>query len=214
MNELRVKRMIPPLLAGCLGLAAGDASAVSAGDWIFRIGVTNVNPNDESSALTAVSPNAKVSVDSDTSLGFNFTYMFRDNWGVELLAALPFKHDINGRGDLAPLGKVGETKHLPPTVTLQYHFTPKRNVRPYVGLGINYTNFFDEKATAGISSLKLDSSWGLAAQGGVDIDVSKSWFVNFDLRYINIETTAKTNLGKIDVDINPWVSTVAIGTRF
>ncbi len=37
------------------------------------------------------------------------------------------------------------TKHLPPTLTAQYHFDlANKKVHPFVGAGINYTHFFDE----------------------------------------------------------------------
>jgi len=140
--------------------------------------------------------------------------MIESNIAIEVLAATPFSHDINGTGALAALGKVGETKQLPPTVSVQYHFKPMPNVRPYVGAGINYTTFFEEKATNGISTLELDDSWGLAMQAGVDVDINKDWFFNADVRYINIETTATTDLGTTDVKINPTVISLGVGTRF
>lgn len=66
---------------------------------------------------------------------FNGTYLFAAHWGVELLAALPFEHNINLNGG----GAVAETKHLPPTLSLQYHFNPDDSWRPYMGAGLNYT---------------------------------------------------------------------------
>ena len=131
------------------------------------------------------------------------------------MAAYPFTHDITVDG----VGTVAEVDHLPPTLSVQYHFRPTTNVRPYVGIGLNYTTFFSESittegTTAGLTSLSLDDSVGLALQGGIDFDISKKWYINLVLRYINIETTAKTNIGDIDVDINPWVYTLGVGTSF
>ena len=51
--------------------------------------------------------------------------MLCDNIGLEVLAATPFSHDIDATGSIAGLGKIAEVKQLPPTVSLQYHFTPK-----------------------------------------------------------------------------------------
>jgi outer membrane protein len=59
------------------------------------------------------------------------------------LAATPFKHDVL-LGDSTEQIKVGSVKHLPPTFSFQYHFMPDSKFRPYVGLGPNYTTFFDE----------------------------------------------------------------------
>lgn len=193
------------LLLLCL-LPVGSAYAVSQGDWLLRFGGAQVSPNDSSHGVVA--DNA-IGVDGNAQPFINLTYMLKDNIGLEVLASLPFKHDITLNGS-----KIAETKQLPPTISVQYHFTPKNSIRPYVGLGLNYTIFFSEKATSTITSISLDDSTGLAAQVGVDGDINKSWFWNADLRYIKISTTAKTNIGNIDVDINPWVFSFGVGTRF
>lgn len=193
------------LIAAGIGLST-SALAVQQGDWLMRVGLTNVSPNDGS---TGVVPNDAVGVDDDTKPSISFTYMYSDNMGIEILAALPFEHDITLLGS-----KIASTEQLPPTVSLEYHFSPKDDVRPYVGLGINYTTFFSEETTAVISSLSLDDSVGLAATLGVDVDINKDWFFNTSVRYANIETTASTNLGDIEVDINPYVYTLGVGTTF
>lgn len=208
------KSVISTAITAMLALTSISAIAVEKGDWLVRFGAANVNPNDSSTGLSGVGTTATVGVEDDTQVFANLSYMIKDNIALELLASTPFSHDIIGTGALASSGKVGETKQLPPTFSIQYHFKPKASVRPYVGAGINYTIFFSEKATNTISSLKLDDSIGLAVQAGVDIDISKDWFFNADIRYINIETTATTNLGTSEVKINPTVISLGIGTRF
>lgn len=199
------------LLALGFIVVSGQALAVGQGDWLLRFGAAYVAPNDDSGGLSGA-PTVGVEVDSGTAAFINLTYMVRDNIGLELLAATPFKHDISATG--AVTGKIAEVSHLPPTFSVQYHFQPKATFRPYVGVGLNYTTFFDEKATAVINSIDLDDSWGLAAQAGIDFDLNNNWFMNADLRYIQIDTTATTDLGTVDVDINPWVLSLGVGTRF
>lgn len=194
------------VLAAAFG-ASGQALATEPGDWLFRVGASTVSPNDGSSGVV---PDDDVEVDDGSSLTFSFTYMFEKNMGVEILAALPFEHDI----DLDGVGKIAEIEHLPPTVSFEYHFKPDSDVRPYAGVGINYTTFMNEDEKAVITDIDLDDSTGLAVHGGVDIDINKDWFFNASLRYIDIETTADTNLGDIDVDIDPWVYTLGVGTTF
>jgi len=210
MSSKMLKGIVTAALAS--GLFAGTAQAYEAGDWIGRVGIWGVFPKSDN-LNNVLGTGATLDVDDGYSLGFNVTYMVNPNIGIELLAALPFKHDI----DLSGAGRIGETKHLPPTLSVQYHFMPSNNIRPYVGLGLNYTTFFSEKTTGALSgtSLKLDDSWGLAGQLGVDIDVASNWFVNVDVRYINIETDATVNgVGIGTVEINPWVVGLNIGTRF
>ncbi len=191
-----------------IGLSS-QTFAVDKGDWIVRFGAASVNPNDSSGELVA---GVGVAVDDSQAAFANLSYMIGDNLALELLASTPFTHTISATGALS--GEVAEVKQLPPTFSIQYHFTPKSNLRPYVGAGINYTIFFDEQATAVISSIDLDNSLGLAAQAGIDIDFTKNWFFNADLRYINIETTATTDIGSVDVTIDPWVLSLGIGTTF
>ena len=175
------------------------------GDWLVRVGGTTVDPKSNNHSV--------VSVDSGTMLTFNGTYMVRPQWGIELLAALPFEHDI----DLVGGGKVAKTKHLPPTLSLQYHFAPDAKVSPYLGAGLNLTLFFDESTTGALegSSLSLGTSVGVAFQGGMDITLNEKWFLNVDVRYMEIDTKAKldgASLGKVHID--PWVYGINLGYRF
>ncbi|PKL94730.1 MAG: hypothetical protein CVV18_08020 [Gammaproteobacteria bacterium HGW-Gammaproteobacteria-8] len=156
---------------------------------------------------------------------FNFSYFLSPHWAVELLAAAPFKHDIDGQGALAGLGKLGDTYHLPPTLSLQYHFAPGAKFRPYVGAGLNYTLFFNDDlrqsthegivATAnaalgtnfagGSSSLDIDDSLGAAFQVGIDMAITDKWFTNLDLRYIFIDADADIQTTTFDPDGAPTV---------
>ena len=188
-------------------LALGNtAVAAEAGDWIVRAGPYTVNPKSDNGDV--------VSVDDGVGLGFNFTYRFTPNWALEVLAAAPFSHDI----ELAANGvKVGETQHLPPTVSLQYHFTTSGAFHPYVGAGLNYTVFFDDKAVGPLagSELSLDDSFGLAAQIGVDFDLTDDWLLNFDIRYIDIDTDATLDGAALtSAEIDPFVAGITLGRRF
>ena len=136
----------------------------------------------------------KVLVDSGTSVVLSGTYMFTRNWAFDILAAYPFTHDIklDVNGDSA---KIAETDHLPPTFSVQYHFIPDGKFQPYAGIGFNWTTFFNTDTVSELSeqgiNLELDDSFGVAAQLGADWLLNDSWLLNFDLRWINIETDAK-----------------------
>ncbi len=213
------KNTLSIALLSTLALSAGSAQALQAGDMFMRFTATSVQPNDDSSAFNSAAVSAlglKPEVDNNTQLGATFVYMYSDNIGVEVLAATPFSHDISLDG----IGKIAETKHLPPTVSAQYYFNPQSKVRPFVGIGLNYTIFFSEKATLTSpldlqGDLKLDNSFGLALQAGIDYDIDDTWFLTADIRYINIETTATNSVaGSSNVDINPTVISVGAGFRF
>lgn len=221
------KSVFAAVMMTALGLgAAAPAMAYEAGDWLVRGRVINVNPNDDSGNLYigGVNTGAEgVEVDSDTVPELDITYMFTKNWGMELILGYS-EHTVKAHKDWSPLGDVIDTKVLPPTLTLQYHFLPDSNIRPYVGVGVNYTYFFDEEVSGNVldipgADVKLDSSWGLAAQAGVDVAINQDWFVNFDVKYIDIDTEAHftgTPVGKakISADVDPFVWGIGIGRRF
>ena len=219
---------------------ATTALAHDAGDILLRVGAATVFTNTDSGAVSGLPDgvnNATVDVDNNTQVGITAAYMFTENIGLELLAATPFSHSATGEGDIAGV-EVGKTKHLPPTLTAQYYFGGKDSTfNPYVGVGVNYTLFFDEEvnqnlvntvntlptiiALGGVNSMDmdLDNSFGLAAEVGVDIKVAENWYVNAALWYIDIDTTATltTDLGtihEVDVSLDPWVLNVAIAYKF
>lgn len=191
-------------------LAAG--ASLEAGDILVRGGFHQVSPKSDNGSL--VDGTFDVDVGDSTRLSGTLTYMATPNVGIEVLAALPFEHNIRLDG----LGNVGSTKQLPPTVSVQYHFSGTgMPFRPYVGVGLNYTNFFDTNTRGPLedSRLSLDDSWGLAGQIGVDIPVAEDWFVNADLRYIDIETKAKLDGDRIGtVKVDPTVFGLSLGRRF
>lgn len=210
--------------------AVTPALAHEAGSFIIRAGVAHVAPQDSSSRIStsATGPLAstKATVNSDTQLGLTFTYKLTDHIGIELLAATPFSHEANVQGLGGGIdGKLADVKHLPPTVTLQYYPMRKESSwQPYVGAGINYTTFFDEKLSSaqkanGFSNLSLSDSWGLAAQAGMDYLINDHLMFNAAVWYIDIDTQATLHhntLGKtkVNVDIDPWVFMVGLGYKF
>jgi outer membrane protein len=198
-------------LAAALALAASPAFAQSAGHWTLGVGVHQVAPRSDNGTLVGTPlGNLKMDVGNNTRPTVTAEYFLKDNLGVEVLAALPFQHDI----DVVGVGKVGSTKHLPPTVSLQYHFG-NGTLRPFVGLGVNYTRFFGTRTTGPIAGtrLSLSDSWGLAGHVGVDVRVGEKGAIRIDYRKIDIDTKAKlngANLGAPNtVHIDPSVYGVA-----
>lgn len=197
-------------LALAAALAAPlPALAQSQGDWTLGFGVHNVSPQGGNSATTA----GLLNVDENARPTLTFEYFVADRIGIEVLAAWPFEHDIN----LVGTGKVAKTKHLPPTVSLQYHFVNNSGVTPFLGVGINYTHFFDDRGVGALAaaSVDLDDSWGLAAHAGVDIKVSERGALRIDARYIDIDTKVKINGAPIGtVKIDPVIFGLAYVHRF
>ena len=112
---------------------------------------------------------------------------------------------------------MGSVRLLPPTLTLQYHFAPTARFSPYVGAGLNYTFFYNEKKGA-LNSISYDDNIGYALQAGIDYAIAGAWSFNIDVKKLWLSTDVKANLGgtalKADVDINPWIFGVGLGYRF
>ena len=199
-----------------LGLFTLPVLAHQAGDIIVRVGAATVAPNESSPVVADV---AEFSVNNNTQLGLNINYMITDNIGIELLTATPFSHKIS----VGELGQIAETQHLPPTLLGQYYFgSASSKLRPYVGMGVNYTNFFDNEFTNDLSgaltNLSMSNSWGWAAHVGLDYQVNQDWLVNGSVWYADIATDVKFNLGDasqdIKTDIDPWVYMFSVGYSF
>jgi outer membrane protein len=226
------------LLAAAIAAAmlAGPAISQEAGDWQFRIGTGLVAPdtgNDDLVFEGTRLDDFNIDVDDKHGIVFDLTYFLSPNWGVELLASTPFEHEIDGAGALGALGEIGDTKHLPPTLSLQYHFAPNQTFRPYIGAGLNYTLFFDDSTNAalhegvvatangalgtnfsgGDTNLSIDDSFGAAFQAGFDVDFNENWFWNLNVRYIMIDVDATLRTQTFDPDGAETIFTSTLDTE-
>ncbi|SFN54727.1 outer membrane protein OmpW [Xenorhabdus japonica] len=212
-------KKISALVLAAVTLAPSMTFAHEAGDFLFRTGTATVRPNAGSDNVLEL---GSFDVNNNIQLGLTFGYMITDNIGVELLAATPFQHKVS----LPGAGEIAEVKHLPPTLMAQYYFGNTENkIRPYIGIGINYTTFFSEKfnnnetvKTANLNSLDLKDSWGVAGQVGLDYKLDKNWMLNTSLWWMNIETDVKFKVGDVDkkykTRLDPWVFMFGVGYSF
>jgi len=217
-------------------LAAPMLAHAEAGDWVVRVRAVNVSPNEDSdlgktlnkNIAPVMSPGAELKVSDKVIPELDISYYFTKNIAAELILATGTRHNVRINGDQEPtVGNqdLGSVNLLPPTLTAQWHFNPDQMIDPYVGAGINYTLFMDKKLSvnkgplAG-SKIKVDSdSWGWALQAGVDINLKDGWLINFDAKYVTIDTNVKLKTNGVwtkidDLDINPWVIGFGIGKKF
>ena len=181
---------------------------VKAGDWLIRGGFMDVDPKSDNLSL----PSGNLQVEDDTSFTFNVSYFFTDALALELQLATPFEHDV----DLDGAGRVATIDHLPPTVSVQYHFQYGA-FKPYVGAGVNYTIIYNENTTGALAGtkLELDDSFGLAAQVGMDYAIGNGWYLNGELRYVDLDSDASVNGGDIGtVEVDPFLWALNVGKFF
>ncbi|WP_159879804.1 OmpW/AlkL family protein [Aquitalea denitrificans] len=206
-------------LAAAIGLISASAFAAQ-GDIIARFRVINVNPSSSWSNGTVGSALNLTGVDAndDTVPELDFTYMITNNIGAELILGTS-RHSVTAHSSTLGDVSLGKVSALPPTVTLQYHFSPDSTVfRPYVGAGINYTRFYNNGLSAAGTDLNVKkNSYGPALQIGADFPISKSFFVNVDVKKIWMKTdvtTQSTGASVGTLKIDPLVVGLGIGTKF
>jgi outer membrane protein len=203
----------------------GSPAFAEAGDTFVRVRGIMVAPTESSGGILPTFPTEGVSVNNSIMPEVDITYMVDDHVGLELIAATTKHHASGKTGTTGGIGKLASTWVLPPTLTLQYHFAPQAKVRPYVGAGVNYTMFYSEKPSAGLETavgqtdVKMKSSFGWAAQAGIDFDINEKMFLNLDVKYIDIDTTARlatTAIGtqRVRISLDPVVVGVGVGFRF
>lgn len=226
-----MKKALSIALAAALAGGTMVAQAYEKGDFVLRLGAVNVDPDSDSSDINLPGvPTLTAEVGDDTQFGIIPMYMLSEKVGIELLAATPFEHDISLKGKGVNLD-AASTKHLPPTLTVQwYPRGGQEGWQPFLGIGANYTIFFDEETTKGLDGtldavigasevdLDLDNSFGLSAQAGVDIPFAKNWAISLAVWYIDLQTnaTVSTDVGDVNfkTDINPFVYHLGIAHRF
>ena len=200
------------VLAGSMLLS--PTAFAERGDRLIRVRAINIQPDNKSDAgtggLAGIAANA-ITLNTKLAPEVDFSYFLSKHLVLELILTVPQKHDVRLNG-----ASIGSVKHLPPTLTLQYHFMPDQKFRPYVGAGINYTRFSSVNIANGAFNLEKDS-WGGALQAGLDVEVGKNTFVNVDVKKLYIESDlirASTGVKESHLKIDPWVVGVGFGWKF
>lgn len=189
--------------------AAEGSDALAAERFQLRGRVIGVLPAEDSS----------VSIGGDVDVGnayvpeFDISYYFTDHVSAELiLATARHKLEYTGGVDL------GKTWILPPTLTMQYHFTPDSAFSPYVGAGLNYSMFYGEDEAAGMHNLDVQGGVGYALQAGYDYWLDDHWGLNMDVKKLWLNIDAKLDVGatpvRADIDLDPWIVGLGVSYRF
>lgn len=217
MEKIRLAAL---LLGGMIILGSADPAAAQdlttgkhAGDIMVRVRGLGVIP-EPSSTVTPIGGHIEASNTAVPEI--DGTYFFTNNIAAELIAATT-RHHITAKGTSIGDVDVGKVRLLPPTLTGQYHFMSQERFSPYVGTGINYTWFFDTSVPGSpVSSVSYSNNFGAVIQAGFDYNLSGNWYLNFDVKQIFLNTTAKLNGGAIraDVDLNPTLVSFGFGYKF
>ncbi|WP_018240335.1 OmpW family protein [Ensifer sp. BR816] len=197
-------------------LTAAEPAAAAAGSspWQIRLRGLNVITND--SGRVDGLPGSDLSFSNTVIPEFDISYFFNENIAAELILGTTYAN-VYGSGSISRLGEIGKTWLLPPTLTLQYHFTDFGTFRPYVGAGVNYTLFYNQSGKSA-RSLDVKNTFGVALQAGFDYMVDDHWGVNFDAKKIFLRPDFEANVGGAGVSgkakLDPWLIGAGVTYRF
>lgn len=219
MNKA-VKFLLPALASlGCV-LPAAQAQQAE-GPWMVRVRAVNIDTANESDAIAPFRiPTNGIHVSNKTIPEVDISYFFTKNLAAELILTYPQKHNVRIAASAVGAFDAGSFKHLPPTLSLQYHFMPDSQFRPYVGVGINYTrissvNLGPLGAVTGGSMTLENDSWGGALQLGFDVKVGSNSYINFDVKKVYLESDLMMNGAKVStVKVDPLLIGVGYGFKF
>jgi outer membrane protein len=205
---MRTMKTLASLTLLAAALAAPSLKAETP--WMVRLRAVSLQPANKSDAAPGIPADA-IHVSNKTIPEVDISYFFTPNFSAELILTVPQKHDVTLGGV-----NIGTFKHLPPTLTAQWHFLPGQTVNPYVGAGLNFTLISDVKLANG--TLDLDSSSvGAALQVGVDFKVASNCYINLDVKYVQIQSDVKvaaTGAKVTTVKVDPMLYSVGVGYRF
>lgn len=149
---------------------------------------------------------AGASTNTSTSIipMLDVAYYLNKNWAIEAICCVA-PHHIQGTGTIA--SDFARAWLFPPSVMLQYHVTNFGAFQPYLGVGVNFTTFWNTRvnndtwsipfapgaplaAAGGVFSTfqyaTVSPSWGVVGQAGFDYMLNDHWGVNLDFKYVGL----------------------------
>lgn len=203
-----MKKIVIALSLAAIGTISTQAMA-QEGTWLLRGRAVNISPANGSDPVGGTGAADRITVSKKTIPEFDVSYFVTPNIAAELILTYPQKHTVYLDG-----ADIGTFKHLPPTLSLQYHFAPTGDVNPYLGAGVNYTNISAVNLLGGKGGLE-SNSFGLSLQAGVDFKIDKNWSFNIDVKKVQIRSDVKISGAKVSaVKVDPLLVGVGFGYRF
>lgn len=236
VNFMRLfSRYQGPLIATVL--VSATLPAWADGDNTFRFGEYFIHYQANVADVTgtgvgAVPPGTQASVDAVNTLYLAYIRRLTSHFDLEMAMGIPPGTTLVGKGP-TKLGSVpyagqniASSKWLSPTVLLNYNFFAETATwRPYVGIGINYTHFYDNTASAagnaafgGPTTATLADSWGWAGTVGLKYRYDAAWslYASYSVSQVRSNMTANTAgaLRTTSIDFHPSALVLSAGYSF
>jgi outer membrane protein len=217
------------ILFACTTAQADDvpANSVRAGlEAVFY----HTNADDLSGPY--VPPGVNLEAENLQTLYLAYVRRLSPHFAVELAMGYPPLAKIKGSGP-AMLGSVpyngqeiSSARWIAPTAFLEYNFLSESSRwRPFIGVGVNYTTFYDRDSTAagnaasgGPTRISLTSSVGAAGTAGIDYRFDGHWHMygSYSISQVKTDLTANTAgiVRTSTINFAPQVLVVSVGYSF
>lgn len=226
------KRIVTLGVGAALALAASGAFADQAGPNDVRLGMYFVHYETQADDISGPYAPAGLNVHLDNveTLYVAYVRSLSSHFNVEVAFGYPPLTKTEGRGP-AKLGSVpyngqviSTARWVAPTLLVEYVFgSPSSRLRPYVGVGVNYTKFVARQSTAagnaasgGPTSISLPASVGPAATAGLSYEVNDRWHVyaSYSVARVNSKLTANTAGILRTSEVHFWPNTLVVSAGY
>lgn len=215
-----MKTTLRPLSLTAATLAATTlaGSALAQANTV-KAGLIHYQTHAKTTGITGIGvpPGADADVGNATTLLLSVEREIAPNIGIELVLGWPPTIKADGAGTVPFLGEVLTAKNVAPTLMFNYHFGDRAAAwRPYLGLGINYTYFADAKTPYGWD-VNLSSSWGLAAQAGIDYAINRQWGLFASIAKVQVKSdlvAIGATVLQTTIDFRPVTYAAGLSYRF
>lgn len=192
------------------------ADEVKTTNWLLRARLIDVVPDVSSSTITKIGGNV-TRISSQIEPEVDISYFFKPQFAIEIPAAT-MRSSVRATGTVLGPINLGQVSVLPPMILFQYHPQFNEKIKPYAGVGPNYTIFYHSNSGPVANKVTYSDNWGVAFQLGTDLIIDKHWSINVDFKKILVKTHATVYaLGtsvSSDVNINPMIYGVGVGYHF
>ncbi|GAC1303540.1 MAG: outer membrane protein OmpW [Steroidobacteraceae bacterium] len=228
-----------PLLQAAFLLAIGGPTFAAAdGDTVYgnslRLGSYSIFYHTQADDISGpyVPPGVNVKAKDLETLYAAYVRRLSPAFDLELAVGYPPLAKVEGKGPVA-VGSVAyngqvvsSARWISPTLLLEYKFLSETApLRPYVGVGVNYTTFYDRRSTAqgnaalgGPTRLSLTSSVGPAGTLGLMWHIAGHWhaYASYSISRVNSDLEADTAgvIRRAHVHFGPQALVVSGGYSF
>jgi len=215
-------------------LVCASASADDVPSNNVRLGSETVFYHTSADDLAGpyVPPGVNFQAENLETLYMAYVRRLSSRFDVELAIGYPPLAKIKGSGpqDLGSVPYNGQViasaRWIAPTLFVEYKFMSENSrLRPYIGVGVNYTTFYDRDSTAagdavsgGPTKLSMTASVGPAATVGLSYHLSGHWSLYGSYNVAQVKTSLAAYTGGVvrttNISFGPQVLIIAAGYSF